>query len=318
MLLAVSAVVFVHQLLTPVATAAGPDGLVAGWSTFSPTPGSTTQGAQAQVRGPDSTPSAAERDPGSRGSRMRASPGAATTAPATWTVVGLGDSVPAGTDCGCTPFVEQYASITAQRLGRPVQVRNFGTPSLTSPGLLDQLQDGTPTASGVAGADIVLVTIGANDAAEALDQWAQGICGQACFDADVATIQGQVTQVVSRILALRDGRPTEVLVTTYWNVVQDGTVAKQTYPEHYMEVSDALTREVDTALCNASRAAGDARQPQGGGDGVICVDLYAPFKGNGDVDPTPLLATDGDHPDAAGHQLIANTLAGVGWAALEG
>ena len=42
--------------------------------------------------------------------------------------------------------------------------------------------------------------------------------------------------------------------------------------------------------------------------GAVPVDLYAPFKGAGDVDPTPLLADDGDHPDAAGHALIARVL----------
>lgn len=305
-------------------TSAGPDGPDGRRTVFDPTVGGSSADADAaadaaggaMVRGPE--PAASLRDPASRGSRAGPRPSQGTTRPETWTVVGLGDSVPAGTDCGCRPFVEQYAAITAQRLGRPVEARNFGTPSLTVEGLLTQLRDGTSAATSVAGADIVLVTIGANDAATAMAAWEQGDCGQACFDTTTAAIQDQLTQVVRRILALRRGSPTEVLVTTYWNVVQDGAVARQSFPVHYREVSDALTRQVDTALCKAATTARDSGPTSGRGESVICVDLYAPFKGNGDVDPTPLLAPDGDHPDAAGHQLIATTLAGVGWAALEG
>ena len=39
------------------------------------------------------------------------------------------------------------------------------------------------------------------------------------------------------------------------------------------------------------------------------VDIYTPFKGaDGSTDDTALLADDGDHPNAAGHQLIATAL----------
>ena len=52
------------------------------------------------------------------------------------------------------------------------------------------------------------------------------------------------------------------------------------------------------AICAAAAAAGDA-----------CVDLYHPFLGaDGSRNPTPLLAGDGDHPNDAGHALIARTL----------
>jgi lysophospholipase L1-like esterase len=33
--------------------------------------------------------------------------------------------------------------------------------------------------------------------------------------------------------------------------------------------------------------------------------MYTPFKGQGQVDCTPLLAADGDHPNARGHQVLA-------------
>jgi lysophospholipase L1-like esterase len=315
-LLAVATVALGYDVLDPTTAGVGQTGLADHWITSAPAAGAPT-GAPSLLRGLDRPANSLPRDAVARASRPPSTSSAPSPPPA-WSVVGLGDSVTAGTNCDCAPFVEQYAAITAQRLGRTVRSRNFGTPSLTSAGLLTQLDDGTDAATSVAGADIVMVTIGANDAAEAMSEWAAGSCGQACFDSDVATVQAQVTQVVDRILQLRQGRPTEVLVTTYWNVVQDGAVARQTFSPHYLQVSDALTREVNTALCSAAQTARDAGSQPGGGDSVICVDLYAPFKGTGDTDPTPLLAADGDHPDAAGHQLIATTLAGVGWAALEG
>jgi len=43
--------------------------------------------------------------------------------------------------------------------------------------------------------------------------------------------------------------------------------------------------------------------------GGVYVDLFTPFRGaDGSKDCTALLAADGDHPDAAGHALIARTL----------
>jgi lysophospholipase L1-like esterase len=219
--------------------------------------------------------------------------------------------------CDCTPFVQRYADLTAKRTGRAVQSHNLGVAGLTSDGLLSMLSDGSDTADSVSAADIDLVTIGANDVAEAMQEWSNGTCGQSCLDADTAGVRTRVVAVVNRILALRAGRPTEILVTTYWNVVQDGAIARQSFSAQYQQVSDGLTREVNTALRDAVQAAQPTTGP-GGLDTVLCVDLYAPFKGDGGADPTTLLAPDGDHPSDAGHQLIATTLAGVGWAALEG
>jgi hypothetical protein len=42
--------------------------------------------------------------------------------------------------------------------------------------------------------------------------------------------------------------------------------------------------------------------------GAPCVSLYVPFKGNGSLSPTRRLGVDGDHPNAAGHRLFAQTL----------
>ena len=65
----------------------------------------------------------------------------------------------------------------------------------------------------------------------------------------------------------------------------------------YLRWSDELTRALNSTICTVARDAG-----------ATCVDLYAPFKGDGSLKPTTLLAADGDHPNAAGNQAISAAL----------
>jgi len=96
---------------------------------------------------------------------------------------------------------------------------------------------------------------------------------------------------------LRGHLPTQMLVTDYWNVFADGDVARKTNGTAYLRWSDELTRALNNRICMAAQHAG-----------ATCVDLYAPFKADGSRNPTAFLAGDGDHPNAAGHQLIASTV----------
>ena len=222
--------------------------------------------------------------------------------PRTWTLTALGDSVTAGTACDCQTFTDRYAELTAEATGHRVDPHNLGVAGLTSDGLVRMLRAGTGTSATVAASDIVLVTIGANDLESRLDQLTSGRCDVGCFASMTPGIRANITAAVARIEHLRVGRPTEILVTDYWNVFRDGDPAAS-LGAAYLSVSDAVTRLANTAICAGATAAG-----------ATCVDLYAPFKGvDGSVDPTRLLADDGDHPDAAGHQLIAEALADHGW-----
>jgi lysophospholipase L1-like esterase len=103
--------------------------------------------------------------------------------------------------------------------------------------------------------------------------------------------------IVDAARSAQPAHPRTVMVTDYWNVFQDGDVGTAEHGAAFQSWSDALTRAESTQICNAARRAS-----------ATCVSLYAPFKGNGSVNPTSLLAADGDHPNAAGHQLIASTL----------
>jgi lysophospholipase L1-like esterase len=213
------------------------------------------------------------------------------------TVVGIGDSVTAGSACDCTDFVHRYAAQVPASAGGPTRAVNLGEGGQTSAQLLSELGSGGAMSHQVASADVVLVTIGANDLLPLLDTWSSSGCAASCSSPGVRAVARNITGIVDRTRALRAGHPTRILVTGYWNVFEDGDVASAARGAAYLAWSDALSRQLNTAVCSAAEGAG-----------ATCVDLYAPFKGDGSRNPTSLLAGDGDHPNAAGHDVIAAAL----------
>jgi lysophospholipase L1-like esterase len=222
--------------------------------------------------------------------------------PVSRTVLALGDSVPAGTACGCSPFPNSYGSMLSQRTGRPVTVDNEAVGGLDTSGLLVQLQQPGIEAA-VRGADVVLLTIGANDFADEHDTVVEGSCTSAtsdCSGDELLTMSANLARALAEIRTLRAGRPTSVLVTGYWNVFEDGQVGKEAAGDAGLRASIQLTRRVNDAIRAVSGRAG-----------ASYVDLFAPFQQYG-ADIDELLAPDGDHPNAAGHRLIATALLDAG------
>jgi len=213
------------------------------------------------------------------------------------TLVGLGDSVPAGSACGCVPFVARLGQQLATDRGQPVTAINDATGGEDSSELLTALTQPTRIARDVSTANIVTITIAANDVA--YSSYASGSCGgddgTACYRPEVQALSANVSAILRRIQALRGGRPTTVLVTGYWNVWQDGRVARSMGAE-FVQVSHLVTTLVNQGLQQAATS-----------HGALFVDLAKPFTAAG-PDDTGLLAADGDHPNAAGHQLIADVL----------
>lgn len=215
-------------------------------------------------------------------------------------VVGLGDSVTAGYACGCTTFVTLYSQALAKRWHVATQGTNLGQSGLTSTRLLTQLESNQAQQTQVQAADVLLITVGANDLLPALTQWdgAPGkdpsACGGTCRSDDLDAVGNTIRQIITRIHLLRQGRPTLVLVTTYWNVFEDGDTAATDRGSAFMQWSNGLTRRLNQRIIQAAQRSH-----------ATPVDLYTPFKHDGQ-DPTTLLADDGDHPNAAGHQLIAD------------
>jgi len=215
-------------------------------------------------------------------------------------VVGLGDSVMAGTGCDCRDLLQQYADSLAARTRRTVRADNLGTDGAITDDLLEDLRTDARTRNLVAGADVVVVVVGANDLLPQLQQWRTASCDDSCFGPPVAHMGRQLARVLAAVRAARNGRTDHVLVTDYWNVFQDGRVALDADGREGVAWSTKVTTAANAAICGAAQGAQ-----------ATCVDLFAPFKGSGESDPTPLLADDGDHPNAAGTRLIVQALVGA-------
>lgn len=210
-------------------------------------------------------------------------------------VVGLGDSVPAGSGCTCPTFVTRVAARLGTRQQPVVHADDLAVPGQTTQGLLDQLGD-PAVASAVSAADIVLVTVGANDFDDAAADGPadQDTAPPAAYRTALQELRARYTRLLDRLTEL--ARPqARLVVTGYWNVFLDGAVGRAR-GTGYVSGSDALTRAVNDVVATAATAAT--------GRAVTYADLYTPYKAV--PDDTSLLAPDGDHPDDAGHDLIAS------------
>ena len=261
-----------------------------GWSPAS-VPAAPSMPAAASVPAAGSVPAAALAPARSTGAAPSRSGG-------TYRVVGLGDSVPAATACGCTSYVSLVAAGAASRQGRAAAVTNLAEGGLTTSGLAEQLTDSAVRAQ-VAAADLVIITVGANDFDP--DILTTSACTPVpalpCYQPTLSSQRSRLAAVVADVGHLTAARHGAVLVTGYWNVFLDGEAARE-LGDDYVAASTALTRAENALLASVGTA-----------HGATYVDLFTLFKGSdGTVDDTRLLAPDADHPNAAGHALIARGL----------
>jgi len=107
---------------------------------------------------------------GCAGSPSVGAPGATaspnSTHPGSWSVVALGDSVPAGSACGCTPYPELNASSLSVPGTRPVVATNDAAGGATTSDVLASVSTDPDLESHVAAADVVEIEVGANDVSQ--------------------------------------------------------------------------------------------------------------------------------------------------------
>ncbi len=213
-------------------------------------------------------------------------------------VVALGDSVPSGANCNCDPFPILVARDLASSTGRSASADNLAFGGADSNDVLAQVSDPDVDRS-LAAADVVLVEIGANDFDESLadDPGCLDVVTAACDGEVLAELRRRLTTIVRSIQDQQEPADSRIVLMGYWNVFRDGAVGRSR-GETYVQSSAALTDAVNALVAQVARATD-----------TLYADTLAPFKGtDGQTDATFALAADGNHPNARGHQLLADAV----------
>ena len=196
----------------------------------------------------------------SSGATPAAPPAAASRFTST---LGLGDSVPAGFACGCTPYVGLLSAQHGAAQHQPMTVQNLARGGLTSAGLLQQVASRGVVAGPGA---VTVITIGANDfdSGSLSSPGCRAADGLACYAPELEALDDHVRRTL-RLLGSAGERRGPVLVTGYWNVFLDGQVA-QSRGTSYTQASNALTLAENTL--NVERDVGGQRKEVGSLDQV--------------------------------------------------
>lgn len=216
-------------------------------------------------------------------------------------IVVLGDSVPAGTGCGCVAF--------PALLARDARASSAGgtLSDLSVDGLTAERLDGQLAAApadlraALARATVVAVTVGANDLDQAAALAACASPGPAgCTGGGIAGTSQRVASVLTRVRALSPHA--RIVALGYWNAFPSGRVGRSRGAA-YVAASEAATQALNAGIRAAARAVGGRY-----------VDLYRAFGEDGAADDADLLADDGDHPSGPGHRVIADAVErSLGW-----
>lgn len=205
----------------------------------------------------------------------------------------LGDSVPSGHQCDCTPYPELSAQGLTASTGQTVIATNDAVAGYTTSNVLKQLNSDSSVIDQVRQADAVEINIGANDV-----PYNKNSCGTTieCYAPLVPPMQKNLSAIVGKVHELTAGHKVLVVLLDYWSIWLGGQYA-QSKGDAYVAAAEEMTDRVDTAIKSVAGSTSSAY-----------VDLRAAFKGPSYAyDETHYLSSDGDHPNAAGHKQIATT-----------
>jgi len=213
-----------------------------------------------------------------------------------FSIVALGDSVPRGTNCSCTPYPPLTATGLSKTTGDKVTATNDSVAGYTTKNVLNQLNNNQNVIDHVKKADVVEIEIGANDVAYG------STCGTSvdCYAPNVPTMKANLLSIVRRTQSLVSRHKHVLVLLDYWSVWLGGKYAAHK-GQAYVAAAEEMTDRVDSAIKSTAQKTGSAY-----------VDLRAAFKGPSySYDETRYLSNDGDHPNAAGHKKIADATEAV-------
>ena len=203
--------------------------------------------------------------------------------------------------------------------GMPVDIKNLSQhDNNTAARMAVELPNKPALLDALRAADIITLTIGHNDTPwNAIDDacdadhgffdgnpkasW-KALVGP-CLATEVNRYRRNLTSILDQIVELRAGRPTAIRFTTQYSDISavpggDPVCCPPEAITVFATVKDAFNK----AACEIVEA-----------HGAICIDVYHAFNGPKGTDPPgPLLAPDGTHPSAAGHDKIAELLEAAG------
>ena len=229
--------------------------------------------------------------------------------PPRWRYVALGDSVAAGSGSATSYPAELAQRIRAAGVAR-VRLVDQAVGGTESDELLRDLRRDRALRADVRGADLVTVTVGANDLVALHHRYRAGDCGGPdnldCYREEVDAFVPRWEAILDEILELQAKPGALLRVTNYYDpYLGNEDLVREDLGDGYPEEARLIAIAHNRAICDvaASRS-------------VPCADVYGAFNGpDGTRSPRAagLLAEDGFHPSEAGHRRIADLLHALGY-----
>jgi lysophospholipase L1-like esterase len=174
---------------------------------------------------------------------------------------------------------------------------NDAVAGYTTSDVLKQLNSDSSVIDHVRKVDAVEINVGANDIPYNANR-----CGTSvdCYAPLVSPMKMNLAAIVSRIHELTSGHKVLVVLLDYWSIWLGGTYARE-HGHAYVSAARKMTAQVDAAVKMTATESG-----------LAFVSERRAFKGPsfGYIE-SHYLTSDGEHPNAAGHQAIANATEGV-------